>query len=69
MTTTELIEQLKSINQERTLANLHDDTFFLDSPDIDALNTAIILINFLSKKKPSDKLTVEEIFIAAEIEP
>ena len=68
MTTKELLAELKSINQERLQATLHDDSFFLDFPDIDALNTAIILIEFLAEKKPSDKLTVSEIFKAAEVE-
>lgn len=68
MTARELTEQLRIINQERMLATLHDDTFFQDLPDIDALNTAIILINFLSIKKPSDKLTVAEIFREADID-
>ena len=68
MTVTELLAELKAINQERTLATLHDDAFFQDFPDIDALNSAIILIEFLSEKKPSDKLTVAEIFKAAEVD-
>lgn len=68
MTVTELLAELKAINQERTLAALHDDAFFQDFPDIDALNSAIILIEFLSEKKPSDKLTVAEIFKAAEVD-
>ncbi len=68
MTAKELIEQLRMLNQEKMLASLHDDRFFLDSPDVDALNTAIILINFLARKKMSDKLTVEEIFREADID-
>lgn len=68
MTARELMEQLRIINQERILATLHDDTFFQDLPDVDALNTAIILINYLSIKKPSDKLTVAEIFREADID-
>lgn len=50
------------------LASLHDENFLQDLPDVDALNTAIILINFLAIKKPSDKLTVEEIFREADID-
>lgn len=50
MTARELMEQLRLINQERILATLHDDTFFQDLPDVDALNTAITLINYLSIK-------------------
>lgn len=68
MTAKELIEQLRLINQEKMLANLHDDKFFMDLPDIDALNTVIILINYLSTKKPSDKVTIAEIFKEADIE-
>lgn len=68
MTARELTNQLRIINQERMLASLHDENFFQDLPDIDALNTAIILINFLAIKKPSEKLTVEEIFREADID-
>lgn len=68
MTARELTDQLRIINQERMLASLHDESFFEDLPDIDALNTAIILINFLATKKPSEKLTVEEIFSESDIE-
>ena len=68
MTTKKLLAELKSINQERLLATLHDDSFFQDFPDIDALNTAIILIEFVAEKKPSDNLTVAEIFKAADVE-
>ncbi len=68
MTARELTNQLRIINQERMLASLHDENFLQDLPDIDALNTAIILINFLAIKKPSDKLTVEEIFREADID-
>ena len=68
MTVRELTNQLRIINQERMLASLHDENFLQDLPDIDALNTAIILINFLAIKKPSDKLTVEEIFREADID-
>lgn len=68
MTARELIEQLRIINQERILSSLHDEVFFQDLPDIDALNTAIILINFLATQKLSNKLTVEEIFTEADID-
>jgi len=68
MTARELTNQLRIINQERMLASLHDENFLQDLPDVDALNTAIILINFLAIKKPSDKLTVEEIFREADID-
>ena len=68
MTIKELLAELKSINQERMQATLHDDSFFLDFPDIDALNTAIILIEFLAEKKSSDTVTVAEIFKAAEVD-
>lgn len=68
MTSKEVLAQLKSINQERIFAALHDDSFFLESPDVDALNSVIILIDYLSRKKPSDKLTVAEIFDMADIE-
>ncbi|MBR0262199.1 MAG: hypothetical protein IJQ85_10465 [Selenomonadaceae bacterium] len=68
MTIKEVLEQLKSINQEKMLASLHDDMFFQESPDVDALNTVITLINSLAEKKPSDRVTVAEIFKTAEIE-
>ena len=68
MTARKLMEQLRIVNQERMLANLHDETFFMDLPDIDALNTAIILMNYLANKKPTDKVTIAEIFEEADIE-
>lgn len=68
MTAKDVLAELRSINQEKMLASFHDDAFFQNFPDIDALNSAIILINFLAEKKPSDKLTVAEIFQAAEID-
>ena len=68
MTTKELLEQLKEINQEKMLASFHDDMFLQKMPDIDALDKVIILIDYLSKKNPSDKDTVAEIFEIAEID-
>ena len=68
MTTKELLEQLKSINQERLLAAHHDGMYFQDFPDIDALDATILLINFLAERRPSDTVTVAEIFKAAEID-
>jgi len=68
MTTKELLEQLKSINQEKVLASFHDDMFFQEMPDIDALDKVIILIDYLSKKNPTDTVTVAELFNVAEIE-
>ena len=68
MTAKELIEQLRLINQERIFGALYDDAFFLESHDVDALNSVIILMNYLSTKKPSDKVTIAEIFDMADIE-
>ena len=68
MTTKELLEQLKSINQEKVMATFHDDVLLQEFPDIDALDSAILLVDFLAKKNPSEKVTVAEIFKAAEIE-
>lgn len=68
MTTKEILEQLRLINQEKILASFHDDALYQDFPDIDALDSAILLIEFLTKKNPSEKVTVDEIFKAAEID-
>ena len=68
MTTKELLEQLKSINQEKVMSTFHDDVLLQEFPDIDALDSAILLVDFLAKKNPSEKVTVAEIFKAAEIE-
>ncbi len=68
MTTKELLEQLKSINQEKVMSTFHDDVLYQNFPDIDALDSAILLIEFLTKKNPSEKVTVAEIFKAAEID-
>ncbi|MBR2519781.1 MAG: hypothetical protein IKE46_08370 [Selenomonadaceae bacterium] len=68
MTTKEVLEQLKLINQEKILASFHDDALYQNFPDIDALDAAILLIDFLAKKKPSDKVTVAEIFKEADID-
>ena len=64
----ELLEELKKINQERLLAAHHDDFYFQTFADIDAIDKVIILIDFLSKKKPSDKVTVSELWKVAEID-
>ena len=69
MTTKELLEQLKSINQEKVMSTFHDDVLLQDFPDIDALDKVIILIDYLAKKNPSDKVTVAELWEVAEIEP
>ena len=50
MTTKELLEQLKSINQEKVMATFHDDVLLQEFPDIDALDSAILLVDFLAKK-------------------
>ena len=69
MTTKELLEQLKSINQEKVMATFHDDVLLQEFPDIDALDKVIILIDYLAKKNPSYKVTVAELWEVAEIEP
>ena len=68
MTIKELLEQLKAINQEKVLASFHDDMFLQKMPDIDALDKVIILIDYLSKKNPSDKVTVAELWKVAELD-
>ena len=72
MTVREILEQLKKINQERLSEAHHDgfyDGFFSQGySDIDALNTVIILLMYLNDKKPTDKVTIAEIFEAADIE-
>ena len=72
MTVKEILEQLKKINQEKLAAAYHEsfyDGFFSQNDsDVDALNTVIILLAYLKSKKPSDKVTIAEIFEAADIE-
>lgn len=68
MTVAELLNELRNINQERFLAAHHDDMYFQTFADVDALDKVIILINFLAKKNPSEKVSVAEIFKVAEIE-
>ena len=68
MTVQELLDELKKINKERLLEAHHDDLYFQTFKDIDALDKVIVLINFLSKKKPSDKVTVAELWKVAEID-
>ena len=68
MTVQELLDELKKINKERLLEAHHDDLYFQTFKDIDALDKVIVLINFLSKKKPSDKVTVAELWTVAEID-
>ena len=67
MTTKELLEQIETIQQERTLEAHHDDMFFQTYEDVEALDRVINMIKFLAEKKPSDKVTVAEIFKAAKI--
>lgn len=72
MTVREILEQLKKINQERLVEAHHDgfyDGFFSQGySDIDALNTVIILLMYLNDKKLTDRVTIAEIFEAADIE-
>ena len=68
MNVQELLNELKKINRERLLEAHHDDFYFQTFKDIDALDKVIILIDFLSKKKPSDTVTVAEFWKAAEID-
>ena len=64
----ELLEELKKINQERLLAAHHDGFYLRTFADVDALDKVIILINHLSNKKLSDKVTVAELWEVAEID-
>ena len=68
MTVSEILEQLKTINQERLLSAHHDGFLFENYPDVDALNSVIILLMHLRDKKPSDSVTIAEILEAADIE-
>lgn len=68
MKTKEILDVLRMINQEKMLESFHDEIFWKDNPEIDALNSTIILINFLSKKKLTDTFTVAELLDIAEIE-
>jgi len=68
MTVHELLDELKKVNQERLLAAHHDGFYFQTFADVDALDKVIILINHLSNKNPSDKVTVAELWEVAEID-
>ena len=72
MTINEVMEQLKKINQERLVEarhdGLYDGIFSQTYSDIDALNTAIMLLIYLRGKNPSDSVKISEIFEAADIE-
>ena len=68
MTITEVQKQLDIIKEDRLVGAHHDDIFFTTYADLEALEKIIALINFLSEKKPSDKIKVAEIFAAANID-
>ena len=68
MTITELLEQIEKVHHERTLEAHHDDMFFQTYPDVEAIERIINLLEFLSEKKPSDKVTVAELWKVAEID-
>ena len=68
MTLAELLEQLESIHQERTLEAHHDDMFFKTYADVEALDKVINLMKYLADKDPAYRLTVEEILNAVQIE-
>ena len=68
MTIKEVERQLDIIKEDRLVGAHHDDIFFTSYPDVEALEKIINLVKFLSEKKPSDKVTVAEIFKAAQIE-
>ena len=68
MKSKKILNVLRTINQEKMLASFHDELFLQDNPEVDALNSAIILINFLSKRKPTDTVTVTDLLDIAEIE-
>ena len=60
MTLEELLEELETIQKERTL-EAHHDMMFQSYSDIEALESVINLLKFLDAKKPSDKVTVGEL--------
>ena len=68
MTLLEILRQLDIIKDDRMVGAHHDDIFFTVQADMEALERTDALIRFLAEKKPSDKLTVAEIFKAAEID-
>ena len=68
MTLKEILEQLKTINQERLLSAHHDGFLFENYPDVDALDSVILMLKFLEEKKLSDSVKVSEILKAAEID-
>ena len=68
MTTTELLEELSKVQQERTLEAHHDDIFFKTYADIEALERVIALIKLLNEMKSSDAVTVAELLAACNIQ-
>lgn len=68
MTIKEIQRQLDIIRDDRLVGAHHDDIFFTTQADMEALERIIALIKFLSEKKPSDNVTVTEIFKAANID-
>ena len=64
----ELLSEMETIEQERTLEAHHDDMFFKTYADIEALEKIILMLEFISSKKPSDSVKISEILKAAQIE-
>ena len=67
MTTKEMLKSLDKIYWEQ-MVGAHHDPDDLEQPDLEALDAVIKLIKFLQEKKPSDKVTIAELFKAADIE-
>ncbi len=68
MTIKDLQRQLNIIKEDRYIGSHHDDIFFQVQNDIEAMDSVINLIKFLSDKNPADNLTVAEVLAAGNIE-
>lgn len=64
----ELLSEMETIEQERTLEAHHDDMFFQTYRDVEALNKVILMLEFIAAKKTSDSLKISELLRAAQID-
>ena len=64
----ELLSEMETIEQERTLEAHHDDMFFQTYRDVEALDKVILMLEFISARKPSDNVKISEILKAAQID-
>ena len=64
----DLLSEMETIEQERTLEAHHDDMFFQTYRDVEALNKVIFMLQFIAAKKPSDSVKISELLKAAQVE-